>query len=100
MMRFELGLEKPDPRRARTSAFTIALSYTAVGLIPLSPYILFADIPTAQVASVIVTLLALVIFGYVKGRLTGIHPVRGALQTILVGGLAATAAFLLDKVIS
>lgn len=100
MMRFELGLEKPDPKRARTSALTIAAAYVAGGFIPLSPYILFANIPTAQIASVIATLLALVIFGYVKGRLTGIHPVRGALQTALVGGLAAAAAFLIARLIS
>lgn len=100
MMRFELGLEKPDPKRARTSALTIALSYAGGGLIPLSPYIVFSSIPSAQVASVIATLIALVIFGFVKARLTGIHPVRGALQTALVGGLAAAAAFIIARLIS
>src|SRR6266851_492365 len=78
MMRYELGLEKPDPRRALTSALTIAVSYIVGGFVPLSPYILFPNIQTAQIASVIATLAALMIFGYVKGRLTGIHPVRGA----------------------
>lgn len=100
MMRFELGLEKPEPRRALTSALTIALSYVAGGFIPLSPYILFRDIPSAQIASVIATLTALFIFGYIKGRLTGIHPVRGALQTMLVGGLAAATAFLIARAIT
>jgi vacuolar iron transporter family protein len=100
MMRFELGLEKPEPRRALSSALTIAGAYAAGGLIPLSPYILFSDIPTAQSASVIATLLALLVFGYIKGRLTGLHPIRGALQTALVGGLAAAAAFLIARAIS
>ncbi len=100
MMRFELGLEAPNPRRALTSALTIAGAYIAGGFIPLSPYILFANIQTAQLGSVITTLTALVIFGYIKGRLTGTHPVRSALQTALVGGLAATAAFIIAKAIS
>lgn len=100
MMRFELNLEKPEPKRALTSALTIAGAYIAGGFIPLSPYILLKSITAAQIASVIVTLAALLAFGYIKGRLTGIHPVRGALQTALVGGLAATAAFLIAKAIS
>ena len=100
MMRFELGLEKPEPRRALTSALTIAFSYAAGGFIPLSPYILFRDIPVAQIASIIATLTALLVFGYVKGRLTGTHPVRGAFQTMLVGGLAAAAAFLIARAIT
>jgi VIT1/CCC1 family predicted Fe2+/Mn2+ transporter len=100
MMRFELGLEKPEPSRALTSALTIAGAYIAGGFIPLSPYILFANIPTAQLGSVVATLTALLIFGYIKGRLTGTHPVRSALQTVLVGGLAAAAAFAIAKAIS
>src|SRR5258708_6858144 len=100
MMRYELGLEKPDPRRALTSALTIAVSYIVGGFVPLSPYILLRNIQAAQIASVIATLAALMIFGYVKGRLTGIHPVRGALQTMLVGGLAAAAAYLIAKFIA
>jgi VIT1/CCC1 family predicted Fe2+/Mn2+ transporter len=100
MMRYELSLEKPEKNRALTSALTIAGAYIVGGFIPLSPYILFSNIPTAQNASIIATLTALLVFGYVKGRLTGIHPVRGALQTMLVGGLAAAAAFLIAKLIS
>jgi VIT1/CCC1 family predicted Fe2+/Mn2+ transporter len=100
MMRFELGLEKPEPKRALTSALTIAGSYIAGGFIPLSPYILFSSILAAQIASIVATLTALLVFGYVKGRLTGVHPVRSALQTVLVGGLAAAAAFLIAKAIS
>src|SRR5258708_10986350 len=81
MMRFELGLEKPDPKRARTSALTIAGAYIAGGFVPLTPYILLANVPTAQIASAVAHLTALLLFGYVKGRLTGTHAIRGALQT-------------------
>ena len=100
MMRFELGLEKPDPKRALRSALTIGLSYIAGGLIPLAPYILIHTTGTALGFSVVFTLVALLIFGYVKGRFTGARPVRSALQTALIGGLAAAAAFGLAKLIS
>ncbi len=93
MMRFELGLEAPDPTRARISAWTIALSYVVGGLIPLLPYIFIHDIFTALWCSVAVTPVALFVFGYVKSGFTGVPPWRGGLQTVLVGGLAATAAF-------
>jgi VIT1/CCC1 family predicted Fe2+/Mn2+ transporter len=99
MMRFELGLEEPDPRRARTSALTIALSYIAGGLVPLSPYFFLRPVHLALVASVVVTLLALLVFGYVKGRFTTARPFRSAWQTAVVGGLAATAAFVIAKLI-
>lgn len=93
MMRFELGLEEPDPSRARWSAWTIALSYVIGGLIPLLPYMLIHDIVTALWWSVAVTPVALFVFGYVKSGLTGVPPWRGGVQTVLVGGLAAAAAF-------
>lgn len=97
MMRFELGLEEPDPRRAGRSALTISLAYIAGGLIPLAPYFFFGSVQTALVASVIVTLLALLVFGAIKGRFTTGKPVRSAVQTVIVGGLAASAAFLIAK---
>ncbi len=100
MMRFELGLEEPDPRRALRSALTIALSYIAGGLIPLSPYLLVPVARTALLISVIVTLLALLIFGYVKGHFTGTMPIRSGLQTALIGGLAAAAAFIIARLIA
>jgi VIT1/CCC1 family predicted Fe2+/Mn2+ transporter len=105
MMRFELGLEKPDPKRALTSALTIALSYVAGGLIPLSPYIVAIyfhrlSIVGALLLSVGVTLLALFVFGFIKGRFTGTRPIRSALQTALIGSLAAGAAFLIARAIS
>ncbi len=99
MMRFELGLEPPVPARARQSALTIAASYIVGGMVPLSPYILVHNLHTALYVSIGVTLLALVVFGYVKARLTGVNPLRGALQTVLTGGLAATAAFIIARLI-
>ena len=99
MMRFELGLEEPDPRRASRSAMTIAGAYVAGGLVPLSPYALVSEVPVALAWSVAVTLLALLVFGYIKGRFTTSHPWRSAWQTVLVGGLAASAAFLIAKAI-
>lgn len=95
MMRFELGLEKPDPRRAPLSAATIAASYLVGGLIPLLPYMIFDDLPMALRYSVVCTGLALAVFGAVKGRLTGISMLKSGFQTLLVGGLAASAAFYL-----
>lgn len=100
MMRFELGLEEPDPRRAHRSAFTIAASYIAGGFIPLSPYMLLHSARTALLWSVAVTLVALGLFGYIKGRFTGAQALRSASQTVVIGGLAAGAAFLLAKLIS
>ena len=99
MMRFELGLDTPDPKRARVSAFTIAASYIVGGLIPLSPYMIFKDINVALWSSVIITMLALFVFGYIKGKFTGLNPLRGGLQTILVGGLAAGVAFILARLL-
>ena len=100
MMRFELGLEEPDPKRALRSALTIACSYVVGGFIPLAPYMFTATARSALVPSVVVTLLALVLFGYVKGHFTGTVPWRSAAQTALIGGLAAAAAFGIARVIS
>jgi vacuolar iron transporter family protein len=99
MMRFELGLEAPDPKRARISALTIGLSYIVGGFIPLSPYILIHNLITALLVSIIVTLIALFLFGYIKGRFTGAKPLKAGFQTVLVGGLAAGVAFLLARLI-
>ncbi|TFH61425.1 MAG: iron transporter [Candidatus Zixiibacteriota bacterium] len=100
MMRFELGLEETDPRRARSSALTIALADIAGGLIPLASYIFISDLLTALYWSVAVTLIALFVFGYVKGRFTGNRPWRSGLQTVLIGGVAAAAAFAIARLIS
>ena len=99
MMRFELGLEAPDPARARRSAWTIGGSYIAGGIIPLAPYMLIPGTSLALRASIGVTMVALFVFGYVKGRYTGIDPLRGGWQTVLIGGLAAAAAFALATLV-
>jgi VIT1/CCC1 family predicted Fe2+/Mn2+ transporter len=99
MMKFELGMEKPDPRRARNSALTIALAYVVGGLVPLTPYFFLPSVHVALIGSVIVTLIALCVFGFVKGRFTTNRPLRSAGQTVLVGGLAAAAAFAIAKLI-
>lgn len=93
MMRFELGLEKPNPQRAWKSAFTIAASYIIGGMIPLSAYLFLEDAQAALTASVWMTLLSLAIFGGIKSRFTGVPVLRGALQTSFIGGLAATTAY-------
>jgi VIT1/CCC1 family predicted Fe2+/Mn2+ transporter len=95
MMRFELGLEKPDPKRAPISAATIAVAYAVGGFIPLAPYMLEDDIHRALTHSALFTGVALLVFGAVKGRLTGADPLKAGLQTLFVGGLAAGAAFYL-----
>jgi VIT1/CCC1 family predicted Fe2+/Mn2+ transporter len=100
MMRFELGLERPDPKRALSSAATIAGAYIAGGFIPLSPYMIVKTTGQAFWWSVAVTLLALAVFGYIKGRFTGAKPVRSGLQTVVIGGLAAAAAYVIAKAIS
>jgi VIT1/CCC1 family predicted Fe2+/Mn2+ transporter len=100
MMRFELGLEAPDPRRAVTSATTIALSYVAGGFIPLSPYMILSNAWHGLLWSAAVTLLALGVFGYLKSIFTGTARLRGASQTMVIGGLAAGAAFVIAKMIS
>lgn len=99
MMRFELGLEKPNPRRALVSALTIASAYVGGGLIPLFPYFITQTTSTALVISIFVTLAALLLFGFVKGRFTGMRPLRSALQTALIGSAAAGAAFGIARLI-
>jgi VIT1/CCC1 family predicted Fe2+/Mn2+ transporter len=100
MMRFELGLEEPDPKRAVTSAGTIAASYVAGGLIPLSPYIVLSNAYRGLIFSAAVTLAALAVFGYIKGRFTGAKALRSAIQTVVIGGVAAGVAFALAKLIA
>ncbi len=99
MMRFELGLERPDPGRALRSALTIGGAYAVGGLIPLVPYILLGDAAKALGISVGVTLAALAVFGFVKGRFTGARPWKSALQTALIGGVAAAAAFAIARAV-
>ena len=100
MMRFELGLEEPDPRRALQSAIAIASAYVAGGLIPLAPYMMVRTTRDGLMISIVVTLMALLVFGYIKGHFTGTRPIRSAFQTTLIGGVAAAAAFLIARAFS
>ncbi len=93
MMRFELGLERPDPKRAPISAGTIAGAYLVGGMIPLAPYIATSSMSEALRISVGVTAVALAVFGAVKGHFTGVNLLKSSSQTLLVGGLAAAAAY-------
>lgn len=93
MMKYELGLEKPDPKRATKSALNIGLSYIAGGIIPLSPYFFIGDSKEALLISVGATLICLFVFGYFKSKITGINPWSGAIKVMLIGALAAAAAF-------
>ena len=99
MMKYELGLDKPDPRRATKSALNIGLSYVAGGLVPLSPYFFIASSINALKISAIVTLICLFIFGWFKSKITGIHPMQGAIRVMLIGALAAGAAFAVAKLL-
>lgn len=93
MMKYELGLDKPDPKRATKSALNIGLSYVFGGLVPLSPYF-FLDSPLQALSiSLVVTLLCLFVFGWFKSKITGVHPWWGALRVMLIGAAAAGAAF-------
>lgn len=100
MMRFELGLEKPKPQRAMQSGATIGGAYILGGLIPLMPYILLAQANIALKWSIGITVVALFIFGYVKGHFTGTKPIKSAFQTCLIGSLAAAVAFFIARLIS
>jgi VIT1/CCC1 family predicted Fe2+/Mn2+ transporter len=99
MMRFELGLERPQPRRALISAVTIALAYVAGGLIPIAPYFAAETAAEALPTSIAATLAALALFGFVKGRFTGAPPLRSAAQTLAIGGIAAAAAYFLARLV-
>src|SRR4051812_9403783 len=98
MMKYELGLDKPDPKRATKSAMNIGLSYVVGGLVPLSPYFFINTPVDALKISILVTLICLFIFGYFKSRMTGIHPWAGALRVMLIGAVAAGAAFGVAKI--
>ncbi|MDB5019626.1 MAG: Iron transporter [Pedobacter sp.] len=99
MMKYELGLEKPNPNRAKKSALTIGISYIVGGIIPLSPYVFIKDATEALSISCVITLIALFVFGYFKSKLTGQPPVSGAIKVVVIGALAAAAAFLIARAI-
>jgi VIT1/CCC1 family predicted Fe2+/Mn2+ transporter len=100
MMKFELGLDKPDPKRATKSALNIGVSYAIGGIIPLSPYFFIANSTEALKFSVIATLICLFVFGYFKSKMTGVPVLSGALKVMLIGAVAAAAAFGVAKLFS
>ena len=97
MMKYELGLEKPDPKRASKSALNIGVSYIIGGLVPLSPYFFIDDSISALKLSVAFTLICLFVFGWFKSKFTGIPPLKGGLRVMLIGAVAAGAAFAVAK---
>ena len=99
MMKYELGLDKPDPKRAGKSAFNIGFSYVVGGLIPLSPYFFSSTGIEGLKYSAIITLICLFIFGYFKSKMTGVNPWSGALKVMIIGALAAGCAFTVAKLI-
>lgn len=99
MMKYELGLNKPDPKRARKSAFNIGISYVVGGIIPLSPYFFTADAMTGLKYSATITLACLFVFGYMKSKVTGLRPLEGAIRVTLIGAAAAACAFGIAKLI-
>jgi VIT1/CCC1 family predicted Fe2+/Mn2+ transporter len=99
MMKYELGLDKPEPQRARKSAFNIGFSYVVGGLIPLSPYFFVDDGIAGLKISAVITLICLFVFGYFKSRVTGVNPLAGALRVMIIGALAAGCAFAVARAI-
>lgn len=99
MMKYELGLDKPDPQRARKSAFNIGLSYVVGGLIPLSPYFFVTNGLTGLRISAAITLCCLFIFGYFKSKMTGVNPLSGAIRVMVIGALAAGCAFAVARLV-
>ncbi|PWT71609.1 MAG: iron transporter [Bacteroidetes bacterium] len=99
MMKYELGLEKPDPKRATKSAINIGLSYIAGGMIPLSPYFFVSSSIEGLKISTAITLVALFIFGYFKSKLTGVPPISGAFKVMIIGAIAAGCAFGIARLI-
>lgn len=95
MMRYELGLEKPDAKRATRSAMNIGISYIVGGLVPLTPYFFSDTAVNGLKWSALITVLCLLVFGYFKAKVTGQNPVTGAIRVAIIGSVAATAAFLI-----
>jgi vacuolar iron transporter family protein len=99
MMKYELNLDKPDPKRARKSAFNIGVSYIVGGLVPLSPYFFVTSTQQGLIISIIITLICLYVFGFFKSRITGVNPITGGLKIMLIGALAAGVAFGVTRLI-
>jgi vacuolar iron transporter family protein len=99
MMKHELGLDKPDPKRAGKSAFNIGASYIVGGFVPLLPYFFVTDGITGLKYSALFAIISLLIFGYFKSKMTGMNPITGALKVAVIGALAAGCAFAIAKLI-
>ncbi|MEN9697030.1 MAG: hypothetical protein RLZ56_451 [Bacteroidota bacterium] len=99
MMKFELGLEMPDPNRARKSAFNIGLSYIVGGMVPLMPYFFVSNALKGLQYSAIITLVCLYVFGFFKSKMTGINPWWGGVKVMFIGAIAAATAFAVAKLI-
>ena len=99
MMRFELDLAEPDPNRAARAAVATFAAQLAGGLIPLLPYLVFASPRPALLVSCGITALALLAFGWLKARATGLSPLRGALQSLALGTAAAFLAWLAARLL-
>ena len=99
MMRFELELAEPEADRAMRSAVAIGGAYVVGGMIPLAPYFFFTETPPALILSAVLTAAALVGFGWLKARATGLPPLRGAVQTLAIGGAAAAVAFVVARLV-
>ena len=99
MMKHELGLQKPDPKRAKKSAFNIGASYIVGGMVPLVPYFFVENAIDGLKVSAIITLICLYIFGFFKSKITGINPWLGGLKVMMIGAVAAGAAFTIAKLI-
>ena len=100
MMKYELGLDKPNPKRATRSAFNIGASYVVGGLIPLSPYFFVQEGISGLRVSAVITLVCLFIFGYFKSKLTGVNPWAGAIRVMIIGAIAAGCAFGIARLIT
>ena len=100
MMKHELGLEEPDPKRARKSAFNIGMSYIVGGMIPLTPYFFVGTAFEGLKISAVITLICLFVFGFFKSKLTGVNPTIGGLKVVMIGAAAASAAFGIAKLIA
>ena len=99
MMKHELHLDEPDEKRATKCAFNIGVSYIMGGIVPLSPYFFIKNSIEALKISALFTLICLFVFGYFKSKITGVHPVKGGLKVMLIGAVAAIAAFSIAKLI-
>jgi len=100
MMKFELGLEKPNVNRARNSALTIGIAYFIGGLLPLSAYFFTNTPEEGLIVSAVFTTICLFIFGYFKSKVTSQPALKGALKVTMIGLIAAAAAFGIAKLMS